>query len=967
MEMDLRDDDEDEDDDFQDAQEIDALIKQDRNKRFKKRSTNAKTTLPYELVGTMGLANRELAAGNWERAKELCEQVASKADQCMEPYVTLALIHREQGNLQDAVRYKMLMLDHIDDPEDFEWIDMAELYEQVGDHQKALNAFRRAHRYDQDPEAALHGMARAFDQLKEYQRAVASYLNIFSKMEHVPFRDLCTLFKLSESMIKAKTNRRTRKLAFDSCQMLHQELNNSKRPEEELRGLLKMLVDLAAQISQVHTTVEDLIKHISLATVAQGPRTCKTTQLLLEGKSLAELRVATDEQWRDLEVAARKQCITVADKKGQRSSANDEALAALSETLWSPVEDLAVTTTGQAVPDNVSPWFRAKLGMALLSTGPDDRNVPGLLHPILYFDPVVYYPEYVEAMEALLRAHRAPDALVFARRIRSIPALDKPAAQVAEAKCMLILGLFKEATALVTDVLERVPKFVAALSLRDKIREAMLKPPSAANNVLKPPPVARNLKNSSALREADAKRKKDAAAKAKSDAPKKKAKRSAPRNEDRMLSKRGADTIVQPVELKAQYEAALAAFSQHDFDRTIEIGLTMLHYLLSDCTGSPPMQMLRVYGRCPGTQERTKWLKYTHWVGHTDPPLDDSATPHVFLSIGLAVEEWYKLSVRVVESLLRRERFAEALEVTDLFLNAKMAKFMPTKTLQTVVKLLKVDSLRGCLRIEEAYKMLREMLLEDDALLRAWSDLYQVSYTTGVEGANWLHRFFIRRLFANPDMSMAHMTIGNHSLVSSTYNFALGGYVNAHELPGGEGDLALLCSAVACFRRLMQRSCSMKNAVLLRGTAILSDYGHERNPDGRSQEAMFNYARAYHLTNTPYIATPLYAKAMRQASEIEARIQLLQEHNKPLAEPDTEHLHRLSTGSQFGPSSINVRDQGLQPYINARAALPLESVAGVVSDSSSLAPESAFNLSHIYHQAGSRSLATHVLRNSISF
>jgi hypothetical protein len=107
-----------------------------------------------------------------------------------------------------------------------------------------------------------------------------------------------------------------------------------------------------------------------------------------------------------------------------------------------------------------------------------------------------------------------------------------------------------------------------------------------------------------------------------------------------------------------------------------------------------------------------------------------------------------------------------------------------------------VEVLRCALRIEDAYKDLRALILEDERIRRAWSDLYQVSYTTGVgrigsysitnqlnlpftcrnpEGAGWLHRFFSRRLLANPDQSLAHMAIANHSLVSSTYTYALAG------------------------------------------------------------------------------------------------------------------------------------------------------------------------------------------------
>jgi hypothetical protein len=78
-----------------------------------------------------------------------------------------------------------------------------------------------------------------------------------------------------------------------------------------------------------------------------------------------------------------------------------------------------------------------KLGAAYLQLNPRDPNAPGiylspsvhvtrfhnflgLLHPLLYFNPELYYPEYVETIEVLLQADRPAEALVFVRRVRRV-------------------------------------------------------------------------------------------------------------------------------------------------------------------------------------------------------------------------------------------------------------------------------------------------------------------------------------------------------------------------------------------------------------------------------------------------------------------------------------------------------------------------------------------------------------------
>lgn len=119
--------------------------------------------------------------------------MAEEAKDCIDPFVMLALvgcaclvhvlvaqltphalvqIERERGNLEEAIRYKCIVLQNMDDASEFDWEEyattafvsccaihvgysLAELYAAVGNEQQAYKCLCKAHRMDKEDTVGL--------------------------------------------------------------------------------------------------------------------------------------------------------------------------------------------------------------------------------------------------------------------------------------------------------------------------------------------------------------------------------------------------------------------------------------------------------------------------------------------------------------------------------------------------------------------------------------------------------------------------------------------------------------------------------------------------------------------------------------------------------------------------------------------------------------------------------------------
>lgn len=471
--------------------------KKQRVTTYKKRSD-----LPAHLYNCMGEANKAAVAKDYDHAVNLCARIIKEAPFVPQPYTTLGMVYMEQGNLSEALRYKLLAsqcmpADHVN------WNELGQLSQTLNEETTALHCFQKAAKHNPEDLRARFQVC----ELLMKQRSARSALRQLCELLKDTDGDLkvCTaLYKLSRSKDYKdyKLSRHAQLVTIARTAIWEWMESADKRKAGDgaasvARGHVKVYLELSAQLGAYNDVVDCIMKYAALCTLSSTPNANKpelrpvttigTTDPVTSspGPSVAAVApaaaatsgspdptVASVAASSAASVATVVVCPDSLEANSASTVAEPGQQGGISATPSHDQESPVLrTASGWVVPVDLDPYFTAQIGIAHLHL-PDDGTgfAVAVLDRLATVDIASYYTLFVDVIDALLDAGFYSQAMTILGRVTALPQYDRPALWVKRARCQLELGEGAAATKLLAEVVRIVPGHKSAQALLAQAR-----------------------------------------------------------------------------------------------------------------------------------------------------------------------------------------------------------------------------------------------------------------------------------------------------------------------------------------------------------------------------------------------------------------------------------------------------------------------------------------------------------------
>ena len=162
----------------------------------------------------------------------------------------------------------------------------------------------------------------------------------------------------------------------------------------------------------------------------------------------------------------------------------------------------------------------------------------------------------------------------------------------------------------------------------------------------------------------------------------------------------------------------------------------------------------------------------------------------------------------------------------------------------------------------------------------------------------YMSKGWTRRLVAkHPDNVYLQLLTGHLSLMSRSYQFAIGSYLEAFSRDE-TSPATLLSIGIAFLGRALSRTCPDRNQALIRAFTFFYKYYIQNTYGGvgSTHEAVYNLARAFHHVSLYQYAIPLYKKVLAHSISDRLYIDCTNQHLtlKREAAYNLVHIYRAS-------------------------------------------------------------------------
>lgn len=152
-----------------------------KKKRKKMKRRRKKTELPKHLQGLMGEANLKFARGDHQEAINMCLEVIRLAPQAIIPFQTLGMLYEEMGDLEKSLQLYLIAA-HLwpNDPE--EWARLAHMSKELNNPRQAIACYNKAIRCDASNPDYIWARCNLYEQIGEHTKALEGYQSILQLM-----------------------------------------------------------------------------------------------------------------------------------------------------------------------------------------------------------------------------------------------------------------------------------------------------------------------------------------------------------------------------------------------------------------------------------------------------------------------------------------------------------------------------------------------------------------------------------------------------------------------------------------------------------------------------------------------------------------------------------------------------------------------------------------------------------------
>ncbi|EGD82790.1 hypothetical protein PTSG_03440 [Salpingoeca rosetta] len=919
--------------------DMEKMIAHTQKRRFKKRGVRSrKNALPSRFINVMGEANKAYTRQAYDVAKRLCQQVVDAAPDCPDPYDTLALVCEEVGDKPKCFEYRKKAAS-CRPMRDVNWMELAGLAMEIGRDTEASRLLQRAHKLHPDHLPTLEAMmAVAEKQGKTFQ--VVRYCGKYISKCGPNVQLFNRLYKLATQRIPG-ANVRFRCLDEAADSMLHvlEKAKAEENPSVDAACVL-MTVDLLSQANRHKkccvTLVPNTLSFRHLAADANHAP-CQACFAIERGVSLDNVEaLITRDPKLNLDERA-------------KASYDTTRVAGAFEVL--PVGS-TTTSDGFHIPDGMKLYFRVRLALAHLALNDDDDAAVGILLPLLLHSVEQHYALFHDTISVLISIAKFHLALRICEKVRRCEKWDKPALWVLMSRCYKGLHEYETAREHIDHVLKVVPMHKEALRLQREIcREAGVPLPQSQQRQQRTSKKKRSKKTLTIISNNSIPTEQQLKDHGVADGSRAKHMHAATTSQRTLtaVSLRGDLIRIRQLFGKRDLDAVIStAYRPCLFFLQSQLQPTFLRPFRPDVcrqfvidAAKVDWQWEAVRGAVSG-ETGNSWLVYDR-----DDTRPDGEHLRVFNPKSLSIDEWFEMFIRVSEAMVNRRRGYEAACMLRRLIH--IGRWGEKKP---VILYLETLALLGAGCYDAAYLIGRANVLAHSDANRLWAALYPLFFQT--HEALHANRFVLRRLREAPKCPSPFQAQANHSLMSSTYNYAAFGSSWSAKMADNKDDRALahLTHSIACLRRTTQRSCPYRRPPLIRALVLFNDYAELRGGVAASQEAAYNLARLYHFWGVNHLAVPAYRRALALPSVLDTHRDEYEKEKHGIKGP-----FNVCSEAKYASHPLTVLIERCLANLRDPSSEP---------DPTNLRAECAFNIALI-HKPHSPEAAGRLLRSTIAW